>query len=87
MVRGGVNTLSATAIVVNGFGIVDGVSNIVILYREDGQISAVDVVQIGASLFLFTHSMVNFRTANQIYKTNQQQTISQFKDMLSKNQQ
>lgn len=56
-------------------------------FKDGDNISALDLVQLGSSLFLFTHSATNFKTAEHIYTTTQQSTLFEFKQSLSRNQQ
>lgn len=78
-----VTSLSVAAIATNGVGVANGFYGWVV----DGRISYVEALQLSGSLFLVTHSVRNFQTAQQLYVETQQSTLESFSSTLSKNQQ
>lgn len=83
--RGSVNAINAASIAVNGLGVINGFSSIMLRWNEE-QISTLEIMQLSASLFMFTHSVYNFETANSIIKTHHSMTINEFRDKLTQNQ-
>lgn len=84
--RAAANMANVTAMATNGCGVVNGFVGIFFRYRDDEDISTLDVVQLSASLFLFTHSVCNFQTANKLITSTQDRTINGARDNLSRNQ-
>lgn len=83
--RVSVNAFNAACVTVSGMGLVNGFAGIILKYNEE-KISSLEIIQLSASLFLFTHSLYNFQTANAIIKQKQNMTINEFRQKLSKNQ-
>lgn len=84
-VRVSVNAFNAACITVSGLGLVHGFAGIIIKYNE-AKISSLELIQLSASLFLFTHSLYNFQMASTIIKQKQNMTINEFRQKLTKNQ-
>lgn len=84
--RAAANIANVTAMTANGCGVVNGFVGIFLRYRDDEDISALDCVQLSASLFLFTHSVCNFQTANKLITSTQDKTINGARANLSRNQ-
>lgn len=74
--------LMHSSIIVNGVSIGN---NIWTVSTEDMPMTSADFLQISASLFLFTHSISNLRTAQMIVQETQLQHLSDYKQTLSKN--
>lgn len=74
-----VNISNAMSMVVGGAGLINGFFGMFLKFRDDEDISKLDVIQLGASLFLMTHSIYNFQTAKSIIKSNQERTIKSFR--------
>lgn len=84
--RAAANIANATAMAANGCGVVNGFVGVFLRYRDDESITALDCVQLSASLFLFTHSVYNFQTANRLIESTQNRTINGARENLSRNQ-
>lgn len=80
-----VNAFNTACITVSGLGLVNGFAGI-ILKHNDAKISSLEIIQLSASLFLFTHSLYNFQTATTLIKEKQNMTINEFRQKLSKTQ-
>lgn len=84
--RGSIDAINAASIAVNGVGVIDGFSTVFLKWNEE-KISTLEIMQLSASLFMFTHSIYNFETANSIItKTHHDITVNEFRDKLSQNQ-
>jgi hypothetical protein len=85
IVRAGVRTfctsLNVTTISVNGIGILNSVFDVASKKQED--ITALDILQLTTSIFFFTNSLVNFKTANEIVKDAQKVTIDNLRNKLT----
>lgn len=84
--RAAANVANVTAMAVNGGGVVNGFVGVFLRYRDDENITTLDCVQLGASLFLFTHSVYNFQSANKLITSTQDRTINGARQNLSRNQ-
>lgn len=84
-VRVSVNAFNTACITVSGLGLVNGFAGVILKYNEE-KISSLELVQLSASLFLFTHSLYNFQTATALIKQKQNMTINEFRHKLSKSQ-
>lgn len=78
----GSNTLFGSSIFINGVGVANNIWNVA---SEGVRPSAAEVLQLSVSLFLFTHSVYNFQTANTMVRETQAQHLSDYKTTLSKN--
>lgn len=83
--RVSVNAFNAACITISGLGLVHGFAGIILKYNEE-KISSLELIQLSASLFLFTHSLYNFQTANAIINQKQSMTINEFRQRLTKAQ-
>ena len=77
-------TLNVTTISMNGVGILNSVFELANKKSED--ITALDILQLSTSIFFFTNSLVNFKTANEIVKDAQKATIDTFRNNLKDEQ-
>uniref|UniRef100_A0A1B0C8P3 DUF4781 domain-containing protein n=1 Tax=Lutzomyia longipalpis TaxID=7200 RepID=A0A1B0C8P3_LUTLO len=84
-IRFGFNGLNVSVLVVNGLGTINGFVDIFFI-NDDQPVTAQQVLQLSASLFMFTHSVYNFQTANSIIRSNQDMTIRDVRESLSRNQ-
>lgn len=78
----GSNTLFGSSIFINGVGVANNIWNVA---SEGVKPSAAEVLQLSVSLFLFTHSVYNFQTANTMVRETQAQHLRDYKATLSKN--
>ncbi|XP_073843170.1 uncharacterized protein isoform X2 [Musca autumnalis] len=78
-----VNGINISTIVISGTGIANGVLDIIFKYRDDDTISTMDVLQLSASLVLFTHSVYNFQLASQIANEARTNSIRSYRETLS----
>lgn len=85
IVRVSVNAFNVACISVSGLGLVNGFAGIFLKWNEE-KISTLELIQLSASLFLFTHSLYNFQTANAIIKDKQAMTINDFRNKLARHQ-
>lgn len=84
--RGSIDAINAASIAVNGVGVIDGFSTVFLKWNEE-KISTLEIMQLSASLFMFTHSIYNFETANAIIKKhNSDITVNEFRDKLGQTQ-
>lgn len=85
LVTAGVRTfctsLNVTSISVNGLGILNSVVDLASKKSED--ITTLEILQLTTSIFFFTNSLVNFKTANQIVKDAQKATIDSMRGQLN----
>lgn len=76
------NTVCGASIFVNGVS----VGNNIFTVAVDGQpLTRSQILQLSVSLFLFTHSVYNFQTAQKMIRETQAQHVADYKDTLSKN--
>lgn len=76
------NTLCGASIVVNGVCVGN---SIFAAFTDDRPMTALDLLQLSSSLFLFTHSVYNYQTAQRVVAETQAQHLSDYKTTLSKN--
>lgn len=76
------NTVCVSSMVVNGVAVSNGIFTAA---TSDRDVSASEIMQLSVSLFLFTHSMYNYKTAQAVIKETQAQHLSDYKQTLSKN--
>lgn len=68
----------------NGYGVVDGFFGIFLKYEDNQFINTLDVSQLSTSLFLFTHSIYNLKTAERIIASSKNDdSANSFKDSLT----
>lgn len=75
--------LSVTAMSVSGIGIANSVYE---LSKKD-EVTGLDILQLSTSIFFFTHSAVNFKTASTIIKEAQNETIMAHRETLKSDDQ
>uniref|UniRef100_A0A1A9WU08 DUF4781 domain-containing protein n=1 Tax=Glossina brevipalpis TaxID=37001 RepID=A0A1A9WU08_9MUSC len=61
-----INGMNVTSIVLSGSGVANGILDLILKYQDGDEINAQDVMQLAASLVLFTHSVYNFRMTAKI---------------------
>lgn len=76
------NGILGSSIVVNGVSIGNSIWTV---HTDSRPLTATDVLQLSASLFLFTHSVYNFQTAQRMVQEIQAQHLTDYKQTLSKN--
>lgn len=76
------NTVCGANLVVSGVSVAN---NIFSMAADDRKVSPADVLQLSFSLFLFTHSVYNYQTAQQVIRETQTQHLDNYKSTLSKN--
>ncbi|XP_023298631.2 uncharacterized protein LOC111681138 [Lucilia cuprina] len=81
-----VNGINITSIVLSGSGVANGVLDLIFKYNDDEKISSLDVLQLSASLVLFTHSLYNFQLASQIANDARVKSIQTYRETLSNRQ-
>lgn len=84
--RAAANIANIAAMATNGCGVVNGFFGVFLRRRDGDDISTLDIVQLGASLFLFTHSVYNFQTASSLIDSTRNSTINSARQNLSRNQ-
>lgn len=72
-------TLFRSSVFINGVSIGNSVWNV---WQEDQEPSAGHILHLSASLFLFTHSIYNFQTAETMVQETQKQHLSDYKQTL-----
>jgi len=75
--------LSVTALSVSGIGIIN---SIVEISKKD-KVTGLDVLQLTTSVFFFTHSAINFKTASTMIKEAQNSKLASIKQTLSPEEQ
>ncbi|KAM7358538.1 uncharacterized protein ACRADG_003475 isoform 2-T3 [Cochliomyia hominivorax] len=78
-----INGMNITSIVISGSGVASGVLDLLLKYNNGDKISKLDVMQLSASLFLFTHSVYNFQLASQIANEARTNSIQAYRKALS----
>ncbi|KAL9873419.1 uncharacterized protein ACN2A1_014497 isoform 1-T2 [Glossina fuscipes fuscipes] len=81
-----INGMNVTSIVLSGSGLGMGILDIILKYRDGDDISKLDVVQMAASLVLFTHSVYNFQMASSIAENARNGHIEKYRYSLYKRQ-
>uniref|UniRef100_A0ABK9MK19 DUF4781 domain-containing protein n=1 Tax=Glossina morsitans morsitans TaxID=37546 RepID=A0ABK9MK19_GLOMM len=81
-----VNSMNITSIVLSGSGLGVGILDLIFKYKDGGDISPLDVVQLAASLALFTHSVYNFQMASSIADNARNGHIEKYRESLFKRQ-
>lgn len=66
-------TLNVTCVSVSGAGVINSIADLV---TRKEKVTALDILQLSTSIFFFTHSAINFRTASGIIKDAQKATIA-----------
>ncbi|KAM8710835.1 hypothetical protein ACLKA7_017462 [Drosophila subpalustris] len=81
-----VNSMNISSIMMSGTGVVNGVIDLYLKYNDGDDISTMDYLQLSASLFLFTHSVCNFKLASTIINDTSNRRIGNYRDTLSNRQ-
>ncbi|XP_020816405.1 uncharacterized protein LOC110190346 [Drosophila serrata] len=81
-----VNGMNISSIVISGTGVANGVLDLILKMRDGDDISTMDVLQLSASLVLFTHSVYNFKLASTIINETANRNIAGYRDTLSNRQ-
>ncbi|XP_001353228.3 uncharacterized protein pst [Drosophila pseudoobscura] len=81
-----VNGMNISSIVISGTGVANGVLDLILKSQDGDDVTAMDVLQLSASLVLFTHSVYNFRLASTIINDTANSKISNFREALSNRQ-
>ncbi|XP_064541431.1 uncharacterized protein pst isoform X2 [Drosophila montana] len=81
-----VNGMNITTIMVSGTGVANGVVELFLKYQDGDDISAMDALQLSASLVLFTHSVYNFKLASTIISETSNSRIGAYRETLSNRQ-
>ncbi|EDW79328.2 uncharacterized protein Dwil_GK25321 [Drosophila willistoni] len=81
-----VNGMNITSIVISGTGVANGVLDLILKYQDGDDVTAVDALQLSASLVLFTHSVYNFRLASTIVNDTANSKIAGYRETLSNRQ-
>ncbi|XP_075145965.1 uncharacterized protein LOC142220623 [Haematobia irritans] len=81
-----INGLNISSIVLSGSGVANGVLDLIFKFQDDDQISALDALQLSASLVLFTHSVYNFQLASNIANEARTNSIKSYRETLSNRQ-
>lgn len=72
--------LNITTLSVNGLGVINGFYEV----SKKKEFTSLDVLQLTTSLFFFTHSLVNFKTASTIIKNAQHEAIAAHKSEVAR---
>ncbi|XP_030385152.1 uncharacterized protein LOC115632232 isoform X2 [Scaptodrosophila lebanonensis] len=81
-----INGMNISSIVISGTGVANGILELILKSQDGDDVSTMDVLQLSASLVLFTHSVYNFRLASTIISETQNSTISSYRKTLSNRQ-
>ncbi|XP_022229538.2 uncharacterized protein LOC111078908 [Drosophila obscura] len=81
-----VNGMNISSIVISGTGVANGVLDLILKYQDGDDVTAMDVLQLSASLVLFTHSVYNFRLASTIINDTANSKIGSYRETLSNRQ-
>lgn len=76
------NTVCGASVFVSGVAVGNNILSVVV---DDRPLTTAELLQLSVSLFLFTHSVYNFRTAQQMVRETQTQHLADYKETLSKN--
>ncbi|XP_062129834.1 uncharacterized protein LOC133841409 [Drosophila sulfurigaster albostrigata] len=81
-----VNGMNISSIAMSATGISNGIIDLLLKHDDGDDISALDVLQLSASLFLFTHSLYNFQLASSIIDDTSNERIGSYRKTLSNRQ-
>uniref|UniRef100_A0A1A9ZJL0 DUF4781 domain-containing protein n=1 Tax=Glossina pallidipes TaxID=7398 RepID=A0A1A9ZJL0_GLOPL len=81
-----VNSMNITSIVLSGSGLGVGILDLILKYKNGDDVSPLDVMQLAASLVLFTHSVYNFQMASSIADNARNGHIEKYRESLYKRQ-
>uniref|UniRef100_A0A1A9ZH12 DUF4781 domain-containing protein n=1 Tax=Glossina pallidipes TaxID=7398 RepID=A0A1A9ZH12_GLOPL len=77
-----VNSMNVTSIVLSGSGLANGILDLILKYQDGDDITGQDVMQLAASLILFTHSVYNFRMASKIVEDSRSRYTNNYRNSL-----
>lgn len=80
------NGMNISSIVLSGTGVANGILDVILKYHDDEEISQMDLVQLAASLIIFTHSVTNFQMVSTQVNDRRQITIQEYRKALSRRQ-
>uniref|UniRef100_A0A1I8NXR2 DUF4781 domain-containing protein n=1 Tax=Stomoxys calcitrans TaxID=35570 RepID=A0A1I8NXR2_STOCA len=78
-----VNGINVSSIVLSGSGVANGALDLIFKFRDNDEISSIDILQLSASLVLFTHSLYNFQLASRIANDARTNSIKSYREALS----
>ncbi|KAH8302224.1 hypothetical protein KR044_004186, partial [Drosophila immigrans] len=81
-----VNGMNISSIMISATGLTNGVIDLILKYQDGDDISTMDALQLSASLFLFTHSVYNFKLASTIINDTANNRIGSYRETLSNRQ-
>ncbi|XP_060651585.1 uncharacterized protein LOC132788269 [Drosophila nasuta] len=81
-----VNGMNISSIAMSATGLTNGIIDLVLKHDDGDDISTLDVLQLSASLFLFTHSLYNFQLASSIIDDTSNKRIGSYRKTLSNRQ-
>ncbi|XP_060658370.1 uncharacterized protein LOC132792871 isoform X1 [Drosophila nasuta] len=81
-----VNSMNISSIMISATGLTSGVIDLILKHQDGDDISTMDALQLSASLFLFTHSVYNFKLASTIINDTANNRIGSYRESLSNQQ-
>ncbi|BFF97402.1 uncharacterized protein DMAD_05828 [Drosophila madeirensis] len=81
-----INGFNISSIVISGTGVANGVLDLILKHQDGDNVTALDVLQLSASLVLFTHSVYNFRLASTIINDTANSKMGSYRETLSNRQ-
>ncbi|TMW51893.1 hypothetical protein DOY81_003022 [Sarcophaga bullata] len=81
-----VNGINISSILLSGSGLANGIWDLILKYSDDDKITALDVLQLSASLVIFTHSVYNFQLASRIANDARVNSMRAYRETLSNRQ-
>ncbi|KAL9873398.1 uncharacterized protein ACN2A1_014480 isoform 1-T2 [Glossina fuscipes fuscipes] len=81
-----INGMNVTSMVLSGSGLGMGILDLIFKYKDGDDVTNLDVVQLAASLVLFTHSVYNFQMASNIADNARNGHIEKYRESLSRRQ-
>lgn len=84
--RSTIHALNVGALGLNTTGCLDGIHTMIVKMHEGDHISLLEISQLSALLFLLTHSVKNYRTAESVLALSRSCDIVEFKRILTESQ-
>lgn len=81
-----VNGMNITSIAISGTGLANGILDMILKVQDGDDITTIDVLQLSASLVLFTHSVYNFKLASTIINDTANKNLAGYRETLSNRQ-
>ncbi|KAH8378673.1 hypothetical protein KR009_000650, partial [Drosophila setifemur] len=81
-----VNGMNITSIAISGTGLANGILDLILKAQDGDDITGMDLLQLSASLVLFTHSVSNFKLASTIINETANKNIAGYRETLSNRQ-